>query len=59
MIATRSFQQGTPEPTVERMVIHPDQALRWLETANTNNRKAKHPYTLPAPRVKKQQGNRE
>ena len=44
MIATKHFQQKTPEPTVERMVIHPDQALRWLETANTNNRKVSDKY---------------
>jgi len=39
MIATRSLKKKTSEPTVERMVIDPDQALKWLETVNTNNRK--------------------
>jgi len=36
------------QPTVKRMVVDPDTALAWLETANTNNRRVsdKHVHRL-------------
>ena len=44
MIATRSPKQTNYEPTVERMVIDSDLALKWLDTTNTNNRKVSDNY---------------
>ncbi len=39
MIATSKPKLMNSAPTVQRMVIDPDQALAWLETTNSNNRK--------------------
>jgi len=39
MIAPSKPRLMNTAPTVERMVIDSDQALAWLETTNTNNRK--------------------
>ena len=39
MIITGNRKHKTNQPIVERMTINSDQALLWLEKANTNNRK--------------------
>ena len=48
MITTQQPQTTKNVPTVERINITPDMALRWLETTNTNNRKVseKHVHRL-------------
>ena len=44
MITKARPQPMTQEPIVKCMTVDPDQALRWLETANTNNRKVSNTY---------------
>ena len=48
MITTQQPQTIKNVPTVERINVTPDMALRWLETTNTNNRKVseKHVHRL-------------
>lgn len=48
MTATQTLKFTAKTPTVERMLIDPDQAMAWLETTNTNNRKfsEKHVHRL-------------
>lgn len=44
MTTTQNPASAAVHPTVELTIVHPDQALGWLESANTNNRKVSYRY---------------